>query len=371
MSALQLKESNSIERSIGRKANITDLEETRSFNTFLNHSNHINLENISQGESTVTRNGSNNYQQTINLSHAKKSQSILLDTVSSNYYLVSAGGVVGLLHEARKYWESQGTGLVSPAEGDVMGIVFDVYKTGNCPTLKRMDADSTGGTVPELWPNTSDQLETGTYMAALPRWPSDSFFADQIRDVLVPWATLLDSFNMPANNVDTWAGFQLGWSAGLDGCSGNAVIFNFRWVVYGDPSEVPDESVLNSGNVDGCPTITYEPSQPIVVKPINARTGGYDYSTVDLSIPTTAGNIEFRRTYSSNATDIYTNTLGVGWTHSLDTRLIFSDTYNGNRALSNLKPIQETYIIFMTTETVHTKHFRGYALHFMKLPRCQ
>ena len=63
--------------------------------------------------------------------------------------------------------------------------------------------------------------------------------------------------------------------------------------------------------------------------PINTRTGGFDYSFVDLSIPTIAGPLSFQRTYSSLATELYTMTLASGWTHNQDVRLIFDDDPTG------------------------------------------
>ncbi len=107
---------------------------------------------------------------------------------------------------------------------------------------------------------------------------------------------------------------------------------------------IPEQSSLNSGD-DLCFNVAYNEANGIVAEPINTRTGGYDYSVEDLSIPTSAGPLTFRRTYSSLATDLYTplatafyttsaytNTsgfLGYGWAHSLDTRLVFSNTAGG------------------------------------------
>jgi YD repeat-containing protein len=63
--------------------------------------------------------------------------------------------------------------------------------------------------------------------------------------------------------------------------------------------------------------------------PINTRTGGFDYSTVDMSIPTVSGPLLFQRNYSTQATELYTSTLGYGWTHNHDTRLIFPNDPGG------------------------------------------
>src|SRR5271157_744326 len=60
-----------------------------------------------------------------------------------------------------------------------------------------------------------------------------------------------------------------------------------------------------------------------VAGPINTHTGDLNYSTNDLSIPTSAGALTFQRSYASLATNLYTAPLGYGWTHNQDIRLIF------------------------------------------------
>jgi RHS repeat-associated protein len=67
--------------------------------------------------------------------------------------------------------------------------------------------------------------------------------------------------------------------------------------------------------------------------PINTHTGGMDYSVTDFSIPTSAGPLAFERFYASPAVDAYTDLLGYGWTHSLDTRLIFPDDPQGREGV--------------------------------------
>ena len=63
--------------------------------------------------------------------------------------------------------------------------------------------------------------------------------------------------------------------------------------------------------------------------PISTRIGSYDYSITDLSIPTSAGPLTFQRWYSTRATEVDSELLGNGWTHNLDTRLIFPDDPGG------------------------------------------
>ncbi len=89
-----------------------------------------------------------------------------------------------------------------------------------------------------------------------------------------------------------------------------------------------DAATLSSSG-DGCFGSSYQQTQGFEGGPINTRTGAYDYSVEDLSIPTAAGPLAFRRTYSSAAAAVYTDTLGIGWTHNLDSRLVFSGTLGG------------------------------------------
>jgi RHS repeat-associated protein len=91
---------------------------------------------------------------------------------------------------------------------------------------------------------------------------------------------------------------------------------------------VPELSKTFSGD-DLCFNATYEQTSQPVGGPIDPQTGGYDYSVEDLSIQTSAGPLTFRRTYSSLATGLYSAPLGYGWTHNLDSRLVFSTTVGG------------------------------------------
>ena len=92
-------------------------------------------------------------------------------------------------------------------------------------------------------------------------------------------------------------------------------------------SAVPCDAVFNSGCEDV--STAYSAVNNFIVYPINTSTGGLDYSYTDISIPTSAGSLTFKRWYASPTTDIYMNNLSAGWTHSLDTRLIFPDDPEG------------------------------------------
>jgi hypothetical protein len=60
--------------------------------------------------------------------------------------------------------------------------------------------------------------------------------------------------------------------------------------------------------------------------PINTRSGNLSYQETDLVIPIKGESLAFRRAYASQAVNVYTTTLGHGWTHNYDIRLHFSDT---------------------------------------------
>lgn len=74
---------------------------------------------------------------------------------------------------------------------------------------------------------------------------------------------------------------------------------------------VPDEAVASSassGNqCSDCVGCSVNNTWGNTGGPINKRTGGYDYTVTDLSFVTTAGELNFVRTYSSVATDLSSN----------------------------------------------------------------
>jgi RHS repeat-associated protein len=66
--------------------------------------------------------------------------------------------------------------------------------------------------------------------------------------------------------------------------------------------------------------------------PINSRTGSFSYSNADMTIPTSGEELSFQRAYSSMAAGRSDNTLGIGWTHNHNARLILPgdpDNMNG------------------------------------------
>ena len=98
-----------------------------------------------------------------------------------------------------------------------------------------------------------------------------------------------------------------------------------------------DMSILNgtcSTGGDTCQPQTN--ATATILGPINTVTGGLSYHTADISISTSSGTLNFLRTYSSLATDLFATDVGYGWTHNFDTRLIFPDDPGG----------EEGYVLF-------------------------
>jgi YD repeat-containing protein len=87
------------------------------------------------------------------------------------------------------------------------------------------------------------------------------------------------------------------------------------------------------GDPRECHVSTCSDSQGQAGDPINTRTGGLDFTLVDLAMPAAAGPLLFQRTYSSSAVDLYVEPLGPGWTHNQDTRLVFEDDPGGGPGL--------------------------------------
>ena len=71
----------------------------------------------------------------------------------------------------------------------------------------------------------------------------------------------------------------------------------------------PHEQYLSPSD---CPFGTNRGSQHWVGDSINTRTGNFHHSQEDLSLAAAGGPIALRRSYSSQATDLYTGTLGAG-----------------------------------------------------------
>ena len=111
-------------------------------------------------------------------------------------------------------------------------------------------------------------------------------------------------------------------------------------------TDVFDNSVLNLAEVKSFLKSTIQENNiPISVSvctqgdcadPIDSRTGVFSMNTPDLSIPTSAGNLVFQRSYSTGSIELYKGGLGYGWTYNHAASLIFPDDVNG----------MEDYVLF-------------------------
>jgi RHS repeat-associated protein len=109
----------------------------------------------------------------------------------------------------------------------------------------------------------------------------------------------------------------------------------FNWL-----TDIPLISVLNGAWNKTATTIkgtiqtdsdlsTLACTQKACGDPINTKTGSSSFAMVDLSIPTSAGDLVFQRNYSSASIDTYNQTLGYGWTDNFASKLIFPDEPGG------------------------------------------
>ncbi len=85
------------------------------------------------------------------------------------------------------------------------------------------------------------------------------------------------------------------------------------------------QSVIEAENIPVSVTIC---TQGVCADPIDSRTGVFSMGIPDISFPTTAGTLAFQRSYSSGAVDEYSS-VGYGWTHIHEARLIFPSSSNG------------------------------------------
>ncbi len=122
---------------------------------------------------------------------------------------------------------------------------------------------------------------------------------------------------------------------------------------------LPDESGRNScppsgplpGDERPCDLTAFSSNVvDLVGDPINTLTGGIDYTVVDLSLPALGGRLAFQRSYSSLATTAYTTTLGTGWTHNHDTRLILPGAPGGVAGQARFKAHSTNEYIFYEEE---------------------
>jgi len=88
-----------------------------------------------------------------------------------------------------------------------------------------------------------------------------------------------------------------------------------------------------SGDARECQIDGAQNTQGYAGDPINTRTGGVDLLRSDLDMQTSAGSLVFQRTYSSIvAQSEGSGSMGMGWTHNHDSRLIFPEDPGGREA---------------------------------------
>ena len=144
------------------------------------------------------------------------------------------------------------------------------------------------------------------------------------------------------------------WGSGIDVSSDDSIFITgmtksadfpvsinaFRKIKPGDSIYVSSLSALPV--IDGYSTIsygskdctdaciaTYEGASKQIVDPVNSQSGAFNYPITDLSLNSSAGRLSFTRDYASLAANKTMSNLGYGWTHNLDTKLIFPGDVDG------------------------------------------
>ncbi|MFV2044155.1 MAG: RHS repeat-associated core domain-containing protein [Anaerolineales bacterium] len=100
-----------------------------------------------------------------------------------------------------------------------------------------------------------------------------------------------------------------------------------------------------------CPISACGNNQGYAGDPINTQTGNYDLTLVDLAMPSAAGPLLFQRSYASAAVDLYTTSLGYGWTYNQDTRLIFPSDPGGEPSMVRFKAHSASQYGFTQSDT--------------------
>ncbi|MGH2620385.1 MAG: RHS repeat-associated core domain-containing protein [Anaerolineales bacterium] len=167
-----------------------------------------------------------------------------------------------------------------------------------------------------MWPNDSNRLLTAR--GGINLGPNQTLNAMYSSDGGFSWQ---DKTGDWSSTIGVYEG-----SPGSCGGAGSVAILD----THGVALEVSEDAVLSfcsagKGFADNreCAFSRQAGTQGPAGDPINTRTGGFDYPVDDLSIPTSAGDLLFQRSYSSLATNVYTTYLGSGWTHNLITELNF------------------------------------------------
>jgi YD repeat-containing protein len=109
----------------------------------------------------------------------------------------------------------------------------------------------------------------------------------------------------------TWAG-----ATGSSAAHGNVFIQN--------PKKVEDTTALLDHMVRSCSLLCSGfTSRNHEGGPIDTLSGNYTYQTVGERVSIPGGSLIFEQTYSADARGLFTRTLGFGWTHNHEVRLVF------------------------------------------------
>jgi len=148
---------------------------------------------------------------------------------------------------------------------------------------------------------------------------------------------------------------NVGWMVTKSGVSGT-VDFTYsvdEVVISSQPIEfslLDDASVVNLAECedpDACRTGgTVHNAVGSGGDPINTRTGAFSYTNPDLSMPTTAGELVFQRSYSSATVTQPANSLAPGWVHNHAAKLIFSGDPGGKSGFVIFRGVEGNDYLF-------------------------
>ncbi|HLD94611.1 MAG TPA: DUF6531 domain-containing protein, partial [Anaerolineales bacterium] len=178
---------------------------------------------------------------------------------------------------------------------------------------------------PSVWPPDKQNLYT-----ASEKQNGDNYLAEDYAGVSS--AVYNGVLRFPVQS--SWANglrFQYYLYGGLGRPSGQLL----GYVYLGDG--IPNESLLSPycSPSETC-VGTYKNASRAIGDPINVRNGGFGIAGPEISFDTTAGNIVFQPNYAS-LTATQNNSMGYGWTHNLETRLIFSGDPGGESGVVKFK----------------------------------
>ncbi|MHC1783571.1 MAG: DUF6531 domain-containing protein [Anaerolineaceae bacterium] len=110
----------------------------------------------------------------------------------------------------------------------------------------------------------------------------------------------------------------------------NATIHGYIYL----KEEIPNDGIVSS-QCDCC-FATYCSAKETVGDPVNVYTGGFDITGPKILTQTIAGELEFEPNYTSLTAE-KNSQLGYGWTHTLDSRLIFPTDPDGEAGVVKFK----------------------------------